>query len=120
MIHAAGIPLWAAMLISFFRLAGGFFTLVGCIGLVRFRSFYERIHGPALGTSFGAAGILIASILFFSILQSRPVLHEVLIAVFIVVTTPVTLMLLSRAVIHRDSTQDSRELPAISDPADEG
>ena len=54
MIHAAEIPLWAAILISFFLVAGAFLTLVGCIGLVRFKTFYERIHAPTIGTSFGA------------------------------------------------------------------
>lgn len=116
MIHAAEIPLWAAILISFFLVAGAFLTLVGCIGLVRFKTFYERIHAPTIGSSIGAGGILIASIIFFSILQSKPILHEVLITVFVVITTPVTLMLLSRAVIHRDTTQDSKELPSSSDP----
>ncbi len=80
------------------------------------QDLYERIHAPTIGSSFGAGGILIASIIFFSILQSKPILHEVLIAVFVIVTTPVTLMLLSRAVIHRDRTQDSKELPSSSDP----
>ena len=116
MINAGELPLWAAIVIAFFLVAGAFLTLVGCIGLVRFKSFYERVHAPTLGSSFGAGCILVASIIFFSILQSKPILHEVLIAVFVVVTTPVTLMLLSRAVIHRDRTQDSRELPSSSDP----
>ncbi|KAB2679947.1 MULTISPECIES: monovalent cation/H(+) antiporter subunit G [Brucella/Ochrobactrum group] len=116
MINAGEIPVWAAIVISFFLLGGAFLTLVGCIGLVRFKSFYERVHAPTLGSSFGAGGILIASIIFFSILQSKPILHEVVITVFVVVTTPVTLMLLSRAVIHRDRTQDSKELPSSSDP----
>ncbi|MFQ0814062.1 cation:proton antiporter [Brucella anthropi] len=116
MMNAGELPVWAAVVISFFLVAGALLTLVGCIGLVRFKSFYERVHAPTLGSSFGAGGILIASIMFFSILQSKPILHEVLITVFVVVTTPVTLMLLSRAVIHRDRTQDSKELPSSSDP----
>ncbi|APX68623.1 cation:proton antiporter [Brucella sp. BO3] len=116
MIEAADFPLWAAILISFLLVAGAFLTLVGCIGLVRFKTFYERVHAPTIGSSFGAGGILLASIIFFSILQSKPILHEVLITVFVVVTTPVTLMLLSRAVIHRDRTRDSKELPSSSEP----
>lgn len=115
MIGAADLPLWAAILVAFFLVAGAFITLVGCIGLLRFRSFYERIHAPTLGSSFGAGGILIASIIFFSILQSRPILHEVLITVFVIVTTPVTLMLLSRAVIHRDRAEDNKEPSSSSD-----
>ena len=44
-------------------------------------------------------------------LQSRPVLHEVLIAVFVTVTTPVTLMLLARAALYRDRSEGSTEVP---------
>ncbi len=104
-------PVWAAILVAVFLLTGAFLTLIGTIGLVRFKTFYERVHAPTLGTTCGAGGVLIASIIFFSVLESRPVLHEILITVFLVVTTPVTLMLLSRAVLHRDRTDDSRQLP---------
>ena len=38
----------------------------------------------------------------FSILGSRIVVHEILIAVFITLTMPATLMLLGRAALHRD------------------
>ena len=43
-----------------------------------------------------------ASMIYFSVLQTRPVLHEILIAVFVTVTTPVTLMILVRAALFRD------------------
>lgn len=115
MMHAADFPVWAAVLTSIFLLIGAALTLIGSIGLVRFKSFYERIHAPTLGTTCGAGGILIASIIFFSVLQSRPILHELLITAFVVVTTPVTLLLLSRAVIHRDRTDDSKQLPNSSE-----
>jgi multicomponent K+:H+ antiporter subunit G len=82
---------------------------------VRFKLFSERIHAPTLGTTFGVGGILIASIIFFTVLQSRPVLHELLITAFVFVTTPVTLMLLTRATMHRDKTDDSRQLPTSTD-----
>lgn len=64
MINAGELPVWAAVIIAFFLVSGAFLTLVGCIGLVRFKSFYERVHAPTLGSSFGAGGILIASIIF--------------------------------------------------------
>ncbi len=47
--------------------------------------------------------------LLFSALESRPVLHEILIAVFMVVTTPVTYMLLVRAAVHRDNSSGDTE-----------
>ncbi|HEV7286717.1 MAG TPA: monovalent cation/H(+) antiporter subunit G, partial [Kaistia sp.] len=52
------------------------------------------------------------SILFFSVLQSRLALHELLITVFVTVTTPVTLMLLARAAIYRDRTEAKANMPA--------
>ena len=41
----------------------------------------------------------------FSALESRPVLHEIVLAVFVIVTTPVTFMLLVRAALHRDAAE---------------
>ncbi len=111
MTHAADLPAWAALATSFLVLLGAGFTLVGAIGLVRLKSFYERMHAPTLGATWGAGGILLGSILFFSVLQSRLVLHEVLIAVFLTVTTPVTLMLLARAALYRDRSQENPDVP---------
>jgi multicomponent K+:H+ antiporter subunit G len=101
------LPAWAALLAAFLLLLGSGLTLIGTIGLVRFKTFYERVHAPTLGTTGGAGAILIASMLVFSVLQSRPVLHELLITAFVTVTTPVTLMLLARAAIYRDRTEGS-------------
>lgn len=99
------LPAWAALLTAFLLLLGSGLTLLGTIGLVRFKTFYERVHAPTLGTTGGAGAILIASMLFFSVLESRLVLHELLITAFVTVTTPVTLMLLARAAIYRDRTE---------------
>ncbi len=111
MNHAADLPLWAALLASFFVLLGASLTLIGAIGLVRLKTFYDRIHAPSLGATWGAGGILLASMLLFSVLQSRLVVHEVLIAVFVTVTTPVTLMLLGRAALYRDRSEGAADLP---------
>lgn len=105
-------PLWAALLIAFLVVGGAFLTLMGAIGLVRLTSFYERIHAPTLGTSFGALGILTASAMLSSIGEGRFIAHEVLIFVFISVTTPVTLMLLARAALYRDRVEGSPEVPS--------
>lgn len=111
MNHAADLPVWAALLASFLVLLGAGLTLVGAIGLVRLETFYDRLHAPSLGATWGAGGVLLASILFFSVLQSRLVVHEVLIAVFLTVTTPVTLMLLGRAALYRDRSEKAADLP---------
>jgi multicomponent K+:H+ antiporter subunit G len=111
MNHAADLPLWAALIASFFVLLGAGLTLVGAIGLVRLESFYDRLHAPSLGATWGTGGILLGSIILFSVLQSRVVVHEVLIAVFVTVTTPVTLMLLGRAALYRDRSERKDGVP---------
>jgi multicomponent K+:H+ antiporter subunit G len=112
MTHASDLPSWAAVLTAVLLLIGAGLTLAGAVGTLRFRSFYERVHAPTLGTSWGTAAIALASIVFFSVLGSRPVVHELLIAVFITITTPVTLMLLARAALYRDRTEGKKAVPA--------
>ncbi|MBJ3786938.1 monovalent cation/H(+) antiporter subunit G [Devosia sediminis] len=114
------VPLWAAILISASVLIGAALTFVGAVGLVRARSFYQRIHMPTLGTSFGAIGVLLASSILASMGEGRIIAHEVLIFIFVSVTTPVTLMLLARAALHRDRVEGSPEVPsALGKPSDQ-
>lgn len=114
MTHAANLPVWAALLTAVLVLAGATLTLLGAIGVLRFASFFERVHAPTLGTSWGTGAIVLASIVCFSVLGSRPVVHEILIGVFITVTTPVTLMLLARAALYRDRTEGNGNVPPLS------
>jgi len=112
MTTLSGLPDWAALLTSVLVLLGASLTFIGTIGLLRFKTFYARVHAPTLGTTLGIGCILIASILLFSVLQSRPAFHEVLIAIFVTITTPVTLMLLVSAALHRDRDEGSGQIPA--------
>ncbi|MEO3385897.1 monovalent cation/H(+) antiporter subunit G [Mesorhizobium sp. CAU 1741] len=112
MTGAADLPLWAALPVAVFMLLGAGLTLIGCVGFIRLRSFYDRIHAPTLGTSWGTASILIASMITFTVLETRPVFQEILIGVFVTITTPVTLMMLGRAALYRDRAEGSPEVPA--------
>ncbi|CAD7032846.1 cation:proton antiporter [Pseudorhizobium halotolerans] len=109
---AADIPIWAAMLVAFFLLLGAGLALIGAIGFLRLPNFYERLHPPTLSTSWGTGGIMTASILFFSLAGGRLVAHELLVGLFITVTTPVTFMLLARAALHRDRFENNPEVPS--------
>ncbi|MBS0641131.1 MAG: cation:proton antiporter [Proteobacteria bacterium] len=117
MIEAAQLPLWVALLTAMFLLVGAAFALIGSFGLLRLANFYERAHAPTLGNTFGTACILAASVLCFSVQQSRPMLHEVLIAIFAFVTTPVTLMVLVRAVLFRDRLEGRNGMPRPEVPS---
>ncbi|MDO1580475.1 monovalent cation/H(+) antiporter subunit G [Rhizobium oryzicola] len=108
---AIDLPVWAACLVAFFLLIGSGLALIGAIGFLRLPTFYERIHAPTLGTSWGVGGIVLASILYFSLSSSRLAVHEILIGIFVTVTTPVTLMLLARAALHRDRAERNGNVP---------
>lgn len=114
MSHLETLPVWAAIVIALFLLIGSSLTLLGAIGLVYLRSFYDRLHAPTLGTSWGTAGIVIASMLLFSLSGERAILHEFLIGAFVMITTPVTLLLLGRAALNRDRVEDSAELSDVA------
>jgi multicomponent K+:H+ antiporter subunit G len=79
--------------------AGAFFALVGAIGLVRLPDAFMRFHAPTKATTLGVGGVLAASLLYF-VGRGRPVVHELLVALFLFVTAPVSALMLARAAIQ--------------------
>lgn len=104
MSHLADLPALAAVVAALLVLLGSALALIGSLGLLRLKNFYDRVHAPTMGTTLGTGCVLLASMVLFSALDSRPVLHEALIGLFMTVTTPVTFMLLVRAALHRDQS----------------
>ncbi len=113
---SADIPLWAGIPASILLVAGGLLALVGSAGLLRFNNFFCRIHAPTLGNTLGAGCVLVASMLVFSALQQRPVVHEVLITLLLFITSPVTAMLLIRAAVYRGRRQRGESYPTATSP----
>jgi len=111
MSHAADLPPFVAIVTALLVVLGAALALIGSLGLLRLRGFYDRIHAPTLGTTLGMALILIASVVLFSALESRPVVHEIVIGVLMTVTTPVTFMLLLRAALYRDQAEGNDPVP---------
>lgn len=106
-MNTASIPEWLALVIAVLAVAGAGLFLLGVFGLVRLKSFYDRVHAPTLGATLGMALVLLASWLYFGAAQGRWLPRELLIALFLTVTTPVTLILLARAAVFRDRTEAS-------------
>jgi multicomponent K+:H+ antiporter subunit G len=102
MSAADQLPAWAALAAALLLFAGASIILIGALGLLRLRTFYQRIHGPAITITLGAGGVLLASMVYFTAAQSRLVVHEVIIAVFLLATAPVVSMLVMRAAVYRD------------------
>jgi multicomponent K+:H+ antiporter subunit G len=103
------VPAWAALPAALLLVIGGTLTVVGAIGLVRMRDFLARMHPPAMGNTLGAGSVLIASMLVSSALLKRPVVHELLISVFIVMSAPITAMLLIRAAVARRKDRSDKQ-----------
>lgn len=88
-------------------LAGGFFTLVGSLGLLRLPDFYMRLHGPTKATTLGVGAILVASAVYFS-QRGEVSLHEVLVTLFLFITAPVSAHLMAKAALHLRVRQEAR------------
>lgn len=104
-MNGQDVPAWAAFVVVGLAVAGSALSLLGTIGLARFRTFYERVHAPTLGTTLGMALVLTASVVWFTTVERRFMPREILIGLFLTVTTPVTLILLARAALFRDRTE---------------
>jgi multicomponent K+:H+ antiporter subunit G len=119
MMQAPDLPAWAALMVAILVLSGAALALIGSLGLLRLRSFYDRVHAPTLGSTLGTVLIVLASIVCFSVLRSRLSVHEVLIGLFLTSTAPVAFMLLARAALYRDRVEGLVREASEGKPPDE-
>lgn len=121
------------ILVSAFILLGAGFTFTGALGLLRLPDFYSRLHGPTKATTLGVGGLLLASVLYFALLEGSLGVRELLVALFLFLTAPVSAHLMARAALHLavDSETEMPEDPAThlegyraeaggAEPTDEG
>jgi multicomponent K+:H+ antiporter subunit G len=101
------LPAWAALPAGMLLIFGGLLAVIGSLGLLRMPDFYARMHPPTMGTTLGTGCVLIASMLVSSAAAGRPVLHELLITLFLVMTTPVSAITLMAAAIARTRARDA-------------
>ncbi|MFA7436954.1 monovalent cation/H(+) antiporter subunit G [Castellaniella sp.] len=97
------LPIWAALLVSALLIVAGLVTLVGSLGLLRLRTFRERMHAPTMGMTLGAFCVALSATIMASLLQHRPIFHEWLISLFLILTSPVTAILLMQSARQRRS-----------------
>lgn len=110
------LPLWAAVPAALLLVLAGIVTLVGSLGLLRLRSFPERMHAPTMGMTMGAFCVALAATLVASLLQHRPIVHEWLICLFLFMTAPVTAILLMQSARRRQRTHpDAADAPDESE-----
>lgn len=116
------MPVWATLSISFLLVVAGFFTLTGSLGLLRLPDFYSRMHAPTLGNTLGAFCVVVSILIMATVTEHRFVAHSLLVSFFLIITSPVTAMLLMRAAIKRElrrgmeNRDQAEEKPAQAEP----
>lgn len=112
---ALDVASWAAFT------AGGFFLLVGSIGLIRLPDFWARLHGAGMIDTLGVELMLLG--LIFQAGLTQATIKLLLIGVFIFFTSPTATHAVANAAfvagvrptkLKRDDTQD----PNACEPRD--
>lgn len=106
------VPFWVEAVVALLLVLSGVFVLISAIGFLRLDDFFLRMHPPALAYTFGSWCVSLASIVYFSTLESRPMLHPWLIIIVLSITVPVTTLLLARVALFRRRTTGVAETPA--------
>lgn len=103
------MALWIEFLISFFLVIAGVFGLVGSFGLIKLTNTMQRLHAPTKATTLGVGGVLLASMLYFLLVKGPPSFHELLIALFLFLTAPVSAHFIAKTYIQAQVKRE--ELP---------
>ncbi len=106
-------PVWVDALIGVLAVAGALAALVGSFGVLRLRTFFQRVHAPTLGATLGTWCFTLATALQGSFEHGQVYIHALLIAVFLALTAPVTTIFLMRAAVFRGRMRGT-EIPVPS------
>lgn len=91
----------ADIVISALLVIGGIFGLVGSFGLLKLPDPMTRLHAPTKATTVGVGSVLIASMTYFLLKDSHLSWHELLISIFLFLTSPITANFIAKAYLHR-------------------
>ena len=114
----AALPLWAEITIAAMVLTGATIALLGSWGLLRLKTYFERVHAPSIIATMGCWCIMHASIVYFSLQGQGLALHALLIALFVAITVPVTNIFLMRAALFRARRAGNDVPPSLSRTTD--
>ena len=95
------LPEWSQWLAAFFILLGACFAFIGSLGLAILPDFFTRLHAPTKNTTIGIGGIVIATIIITAA-QGTPNFNELLIAIFLFLTAPISAHIMAKAALHTE------------------
>ncbi len=99
----------AEILIAGLLVLGGLFGLIGSYGLLKLKDPMQRLHAPTKATTIGVGAALIASALDLLLLGKGITWQEILVAVFLFMTAPLSALYLAKT--HLLRTVDRSTLP---------
>lgn len=102
----------AQIFIALLLVFGGFFGLVGSWSLVRLPDPMTRLHGPTKSATLGVGSVLIASMANMWFAHGTVSWHELLIALFLFLTAPLTGMFIGKAHMHLSWKKEELPPPA--------
>lgn len=105
------LPVWADGLIGVLLVLSGILALSGALGLVRIPGFFARLHPLALGATLAVWCAAAGLVIFFSLTDQTLALRAGLVALFMALTVPVTVILLARAALFRQRAAGVPDLP---------
>ena len=95
------LPLWAEGVVAALLVASGLASLVAATGLLRAKDFFQRMHPPALVSTFGAWCVTLASVVYFSFAEGRLELKTWLVIILLAISAPITTVMLAGAALFR-------------------
>lgn len=110
------MSLLAEIAIAALLVVGGLFGLIGSYGLIRLRDPMQRLHAPTKATTIGVGSALIASALDLVWQTGVVTWQEVLVAIFLFMTAPLTALYLAKT--HLKLTVDRSSLPPTKTDTD--
>lgn len=116
--EVSALPLWLEVVVAALVLLGAALALLGSLGLLRLRTFFERVHTPSIIATMGCWCIMHATVLYFSVASGEVALHAILIALFVAMTVPVSTIFLMRAALFRARQAGRNVPPSLSTPQD--
>ena len=99
-------------------LTGATIALLGSWGLLRLKTYFERVHAPSIIATMGCWCIMHGTIVYFSLQGQGLALHALLIALFVAITVPVTNIFLMRAALFRARREGNDVPPSLSRTTD--
>jgi len=103
-------------IISFFLLAGCLIIFSAALGLVRFPTFYIRIHAASQAPSLGVICIIIAAVIYFHVAGYGFAGRALMVFLFLYFTSALGTHMISKSFYHRYLKSESLHHTSLNDP----